>query len=219
MCDFKTTSVLAGDSIFDSGPYNKAGASVIELLTAKSRNHYFAQLIAVDGDVTNDVEKQLTKYNGAVDKLFISCGGNDALQNADILNMHCSTVHEAMTLFAKILKGFRSDYKNMLKVAKKRTNNVTVCTIYNQVPGIDEATKTALALFNEVILEEAFIHDVAVIDLRILCDEHDDYAPISPIEPSGQGGDKIATSIHDLSMLYQRISSTPIYSTLKDAQN
>jgi hypothetical protein len=219
MCDFKTTSVLAGDSIFDSGPYNKQGESVIELLTKKSGDNYFCELIAVDGDVTNDVEKQLSKYNGAIDKLFISSGGNDALQNAYILNEQCSTVHEAMTLFAKILKGFRTDYKNMLKIAKKMTNNVTVCTIYNQVPDIDEATKTALALFNEVILEEALLHGVAVIDLRILCDEHDDYAPISPIEPSGQGGDKITTIIHDLSMLYQRISSTPIYSTLKGTQN
>jgi hypothetical protein len=47
---------------------------------------------------------------------------------------------------------------------------------------------TALALFNEVILEEACKRKLAVIDLRTICNEKEDYSEVSPIEPSHQGG-------------------------------
>jgi hypothetical protein len=75
---------------------------------------------------------------------------------------------------------------------------VAVCTIYNTVPGLDSATKTALALFNEIILQEAAMAKVPVIDLRIICNELSDYSDISPIEPSDAGGKKISQAIHTL---------------------
>jgi hypothetical protein len=75
---------------------------------------------------------------------------------------------------------------------------VAVCTIYNTIPGLDGATKTALALFNEIILQEAAMAKVPVIDLRIICDELNDYSVISPIEPSDAGGKKISQAIHTL---------------------
>lgn len=48
-------------------------------------------------------------------------------------------------------------------------------------------------LFNDVILRVAFEHRAAVIDLRLVCTEFEDYA--NPIEPSGHGGLKIAKRI------------------------
>jgi hypothetical protein len=48
-------------------------------------------------------------------------------------------------------------------------------------------------LFNDVILRVAFEHHASVIDLRLVCNETADYA--NPIEPSGQGGMKIAQAI------------------------
>jgi hypothetical protein len=57
---------------------------------------------------------------------------------------------------------------------------------------------TALAMFNEVILREAFDAKIPVIDLRLICSESSDYSEISPIEPSASGGENIVRAIVQL---------------------
>ncbi len=72
----------------------------------------------------------------------------------------------------------------------------TVCTIYNgNLPDPQQArvARIALMMFNDVILRAALEHGLPIIDLRLVCDEPEDYA--NPIEPSGQGGAKIAQAI------------------------
>ena len=51
------------------------------------------------------------------------------------------------------------------------------------------------SLFNDVICREAMAARVAVVDLRALLQEADDYSAISPIEPSVKGGEKIAQAL------------------------
>jgi len=52
---------------------------------------------------------------------------------------------------------------------------------------------TALKLFNDLIVREAFARGVPLIDLRLICDRDEDYA--NPIEPSSVGGEKIARAV------------------------
>ena len=68
---------------------------------------------------------------------------------------------------------------------------MAVCTIYDSIPGLGEAESSALALYNEIILKEAFAVKIPVVDLRLICNENSDYSLLSPIEPSSLGGDKI----------------------------
>jgi len=70
-----------------------------------------------------------------------------------------------------------------------------VCTVYDTPPSSPDRriVRTALAIFNDVITREAFSRGAALIDLRLICDRDEDYA--NPIEPSAQGGDKIAAAI------------------------
>jgi hypothetical protein len=51
----------------------------------------------------------------------------------------------------------------------------------------------ALATFNDVIIKQAFLAGVPLIDLRLVCSEDSDYA--NEIEPSESGGEKIARTI------------------------
>lgn len=46
-----------------------------------------------------------------------------------------------------------------------------------------------------MILREAFRAGAAVLDLRLVCGDPDDYARSSPIEPSRVGGGKIARAV------------------------
>jgi hypothetical protein len=71
-----------------------------------------------------------------------------------------------------------------------------VCTIYNgnfPDPDFQRLASTALSVFNDAILRVAFEHRLDVIDLRLICNEREDYA--NPIEPSSRGGAKMAEVI------------------------
>jgi len=48
-------------------------------------------------------------------------------------------------------------------------------------------------VFNDCIIRAAFVHGLPLLDLRFVCTEAEDYA--NPIEPSAQGGEKIAAAI------------------------
>ena len=51
----------------------------------------------------------------------------------------------------------------------------------------------ALTVFNDCIVRAAFAHGLPLLDLRLICTEAGDYA--NSIEPSAQGGEKIARTI------------------------
>ena len=87
----------------------------------------------------------------------------------------------------------------MLDALLEKHQNVIVCTVYNRVPSISEDALAALALFNEVILEEAASKRLSIIDLRNVCQEQEDYSIISPIEPSAQGALKMVKLISQIS--------------------
>ena len=87
---------LIGDSIFDNGGYVDGGDSVIEQLSLKLAENTKATLLAVDGDVTDDVYAQLENLPDDTTHAFISCGRNDALRIASVLNKPVESVGHAM---------------------------------------------------------------------------------------------------------------------------
>ena len=87
----------------------------------------------------------------------------------------------------------------MLRNVLSKNLPTAVCTIY--FPNFSEAifqrlAVTALSVFNDVIIRYAIINNLPIIDLRLICDEADDYA--NAIEPSDKGGKKIAAKILEL---------------------
>lgn len=188
--------VLMGDSIFDNARYVGEGESVLHHLSRMVEKPNRLTLLAVDGDVTSDVNTQLLRYPQDTTHVFVSCGGNDALNAIGVLSQEVATVGDALDSLSQIRRVFRADYRSMLRSLVEITNKLTVCTVYNAVPDTSRSALTALALFNEVILEEASSSGLPVIDLRNLCKEESDYSSISPIEPSGSGGKKIAAAIN-----------------------
>ena len=55
---------------------------------------------------------------------------------------------------------------------------------------------TALGLFNDIIVEEASLRLLPILDIRAIFTDSGDYA--NPIEPSVQGGQKLADEIAGL---------------------
>ena len=162
--------VLLGDSIFDNERYVPDRPPVIEQVRQRLPAGWTATLRAVDGHVTEDVSRQLTGLPVDVTHLIVSVGGNDALGESGILRDLVDTVGEAMLRMDEVRTRFRSTYRSMLESLKAAGRPAAVCTVYDAIPGLGVAERTALAGFNEVILREAFASGLSVIDLRIVCD-------------------------------------------------
>lgn len=190
-----THAVLLGDSIFDNGAYVPGEPDVIAQLRTQLPSRWTASLLAVDGDTTADIPRQLTNLPDDATHLFISIGGNDAIGNLDRLKAPASSVLGALDYLAVLRHDFQRAYRHALTQALSTGRHVTVCTIYDAVPGLTRGLHAALCLYNDVILREAALAGVPVIDLRHICTEPGDYSAISPIEPSYAGGMKIAARI------------------------
>jgi hypothetical protein len=154
-----------------------------------------ATLCAVDGATTGSLARQLGRIPRDATHLVVAIGGNDALQNTDLLNRRVSSTAEALSLFADRVDAFESAYHAALAPVLAVGLPVTICTIYNgnlEAPHARIA-RVALTLFNDVIVRFGFEHALPVVDLRLVCCDASDYA--NPIEPSGRGGLKIARAI------------------------
>lgn len=205
--------VLLGDSIFDNTPYVDTGESVAEQLQKLIHNEAAqasrgiastttqVELLAMDGHVMADIPSQIKRAQSdryfTNQYVFLSCGGNDVLgyRCSGLLSSSASNLGDALNNLHQVREQFRQSYQEMITVALRKFPKLTVCTIYDSIPTLSSAEKMALALFNEVILREASVRQLAVLDLRVICNQVEDYAPISPIEPSKYGAEKIAQAI------------------------
>jgi lysophospholipase L1-like esterase len=188
--------VLLGDSIFDNGAYTRGGPDVITQLRSILPPGWRASLLAVDGDRIDDVSRRLSSVPSDATHLVLSVGGNDALAHGDLLDRPARSSSEVLGLLADAADEFEHRYRRLIARLLQRQVPVTLCTIYNGSfpdPRFQRIAATALRVFNDVIVRVGFEHRLSTIDLRLLCTEPSDYA--NPIEPSSQGGRKIAVAI------------------------
>ena len=187
--------VLLGDSIFDNAAYVAGGPDVVAQLRQTLKDPWRATLCAVDGATTAALPGQVARIPGDASHLVVSIGGNDALHNIDLLSLRAASSDEVLRVFARRLATFEDAYQDALAPVIALGLPVVVCTIYNGALDTDtaEVARIALALFNDVIIRVAVDRRLAVIELRSICVERSDYA--NPIEPSVQGGAKIAAAI------------------------
>jgi hypothetical protein len=188
--------VLLGDSIFDNKHYVDGGLDVVTHLRQQLPAGWKATLRAVDGSVADNVHSQILNLPDDATHLIVSAGGNDALLNAGILQMRASSSAEVFDKLADISSTFEYHYRRMLQAVLNLQKQVAVCTIYYpQIPEsfAQKIAVAALSSFNDVIIKQAFLAGVPLIDLRLVCSEAADYA--NEIEPSEAGGGKIAKVI------------------------
>ena len=210
-----THIILCGDSIFDNRPYVQPDEpDVTTQINALLPEGSKATRLAVDGDVTEDVYRQLQSLPNDATHLFISVGGNDALSGINVFSEPVANVGEALVYVNTLRNQFETRYKKMLQHALSQQLPLTICSVYyprfhsqnlervfpdgNRENGetLQQMAMAALANFNDAIFRQAFQLKVPLIDLRVLCDDDEDFA--NPIEPSAVGGQKIARAIVDM---------------------
>jgi hypothetical protein len=188
--------ILLGDSIFDNASYVGGGPDVVKQLQELLPPGWKATLKARDGSTIRNVENQLIALPEDASHLVISVGGNDALGNIDILNVKVESSAETLQMLANASGQFQYDYQKMLRSVLKHKLPSILCTIYYpNFPdsALQQNSVTALSIFNDCIIREAFAAGLPLLDLRLICNEKTDYA--NPIEPSVRGGKKITAAI------------------------
>jgi hypothetical protein len=186
--------VLLGDSIFDNGAYTSGGPDVVSHLRRLVQPEWQVSLLAEDGATTADLTRQVRHVPIDASHLVISIGGNDALQNTDLLSLPTVSSTQALEAFATRLKVFEDAYRSAIIGVTALRRKTMVCTIYNgALEEYATAARVGLAIFNDVILRAAVDFRLDALELRSICTEPDDYA--NAIEPSNQGGLKIAGAV------------------------
>lgn len=189
--------VLLGDSVFDNRAYVKPGEpDVLAQVQAKLPEGWRATLNAVDGAITTNVKLQLDHLPEDASHLILSIGGSDALGCSAILREGARSVAEVLTRIADMRDAFARGYRKMLDMLMSYRLPMALCTIHDgRFPEQEDRRHVvaSLSVFNDVITREAFSRKLSLIDLRLICNQHDDYA--DPIELSAKGGDKIAGAI------------------------
>jgi hypothetical protein len=188
--------VLLGDSVFDNGAYVGSDPDVVRQLHQLLPTDWCADLRARDGAVISDIRSQLSALPSGTTHIVISVGGNDALMHSAVLDQAAGSVAAALTMLNDVRDSFRPDYAGMLDNVLALRLPTAVCTIYDpQYPDAfrRKIASAALTLLNDIVTREAFLRDLALIDLRLICSEAADFA--NPIEPSARGGAKIAGAI------------------------
>lgn len=187
--------ILLGDSIFDNASYVSGGPSVIEQVKRELLPDWKATLLAVDGDTTSDILLQLRRVPSDTTHFVLSVGGNDALGCIASLEAPSTSVRQALVSLNRIKSEFQANCRALHAELAATGIPLMVCTIYDAVPGLPPELRTALGMFNDVIISEVAARGLPVLDLRLICTDPGDYSAESPIEPSSQGGAKLAKSL------------------------
>ena len=191
--------VLLGDSIFDNKAYVGGGPDVIAQLAEDLPEGWKATLVAVDGSTTVDIEEQLGRLPKDATHLVVSSGGNDALGFKPVIEEPARSVAEALDKLSKIRAAFAKTYRDMLDAVLAQKLPTAMCAIYDPRYDNEDERRIAsagLAIFNDTITREVFARGLPLIDLRLLFNDAGDHA--NPIEPSVQGGAKLARVITKL---------------------
>jgi hypothetical protein len=175
------------------------GKDVVTHLREALPQDWKATLSAIDGSVAGDVARQIAEIPRDATHLVVSVGGNDALMNADLLQMPANSAAEILAELAKRTDVFERQYRAMLESVLSKNLPTALSTVYYpNFPerAIQRLAIAALANFNDVIIRRATLNRLPLLDLRLICSEPSDYA--NPIEPSDKGGKKIAAKILEL---------------------
>jgi hypothetical protein len=191
-----THIALLGDSVVDNKAYVGGGPDVAEQVRRLAPKEWRVSRLALDGATAASVLNQLDRLPSDATHLVISAGGNDALAESDVLEQSGRSVGEVLTRLADVQDRFRSSYVTLLEAMAARKLPSAVCSIYGPRypdPVRRRVGALALSIINDVITREAFARQFTVIDLRVIFNDDADFA--NPIEPSVQGGMKLARGV------------------------
>ena len=194
--------VLLGDSIIDNKTYVLEGElSVLEHI--KSKTETPVMQLALDGATTDDViNSQIQAIPFGTSHIVLSIGGNDLLNEIPFLMEDFKytpnqVLERCQSLIAPITQKYESIVSQLQTTSRA---NLLLCTVYEgdlegsvMYDDIAISSRAMLSLFNDSVYKTHNMFKTGILELRHIFTNKEDYA--NPIEPSHQGGEKLADKL------------------------
>src|ERR1700682_980449 len=102
---------LLGDSILDNRAYTEGGPDVVTQLQRMLPVGLRAALLAVDGAMRAPPADQHHRLPADVTHVVVSIGGNDVLQNLDVVRLSVKSSSETLLSLGKLAQDFERNYR------------------------------------------------------------------------------------------------------------
>jgi hypothetical protein len=184
------TIVLLGDSILKNNSYVSNGKGVDNILEERNATVYsLAQNNAKIVDVYGEINKIPLDINNKSTLIFLSSGGNDIL--SFYVDQHGDTTDTGF------LKTMLAAYKTLVKSIKTRMNECQIVLLDIYYPSSNQFTqyKPILEEWNALLENYARENSLGLLQISKSVTAPKDFT--LSIEPSEQGGEKIARKILD----------------------
>ena len=194
--------VLLGDSIIDNKTYVLDGEfSVLEHIQSKTETP--VTQLALDGATTDDViSNQINVIPFGTSHIVLSVGGNDLLNEIGFLMEDFKyTPNQVLERCQSLIAPIRQKYESIVSQLQTTSRaNLLLCTVYEgnldgsvMYDDIAISSRAMLSLFNDSVYKTHNLFGTDVLELRHIFTDKEDYA--NPIEPSHQGGEKLAEKL------------------------
>lgn len=184
------TIVLLGDSILKNNSYVSNGKAVDNILEERNATVYsLAQNNAKIVDVYGEINKIPLEINNKSTMIFLSSGGNDIL--SFYVDQHGDTTDTGF------LNTMLAAYKSLVKSIKTRMNECQIVLLDIYYPTSNQFTqyKPILEEWNTLLENYARENSLGLLQISKSVTAPNDFT--LSIEPSEQGGKKIAQKILD----------------------
>ena len=123
-----------------------------------------------------------------VTHIVICVDGGWAIETSGLLQGSARTIREALYGLASAADEFEKVFVRLIAAAAEAGVPTIVCTLVpaRYVDPVQErAAAAALAIFNDRILRRAIAAQLSIVELRLICDEDNDYASETLLSHAG----------------------------------
>ena len=139
-----------------------------------------------------------------VTHIVICVDGGWAIETSGLLQGSARTIREALDGLASAADEFEKVFVRLIAAATEAGVPTIVCTLVpaRYVDPVQErAAATALAIFNDRLLRRAVAARLSVVELRLVCDEDNDYASETLLSHAGvrKVANVVRSALYDIS--------------------
>lgn len=188
--------VLLGDTVFDRDAVAPHDDGVLAALRRTLPAGAVASSLARNGARIADLPAQLARLPEDVTHLVVSIGERDAAEALSGLAEPTETVAAALDHLAAIRDRFAARHAAVADALAATRRPVALCTVRDPAATADQpsrARRAAVDLLDDAIARIVFGRGLALIDLRLVCADGDDFTAGGT--PSARGSAKIAAAI------------------------
>jgi hypothetical protein len=134
----------------------------------------------------------------------ISVEGGWAIETSGLLRGRAQSIREALDTLAAAADEFEVAFAGLIAAALETGLPTVVCTLVPSrfvEPSQQRVAATALAIFNDRVMRRAFAARLAIVDLRLVCDEDADYGSETLLSRAGvrKAANVIRAALYEIS--------------------